>query len=71
MKRRKWDPKTKALAVLEELKGRPVAKLCNERQISQAQHYQWRDQFLGNAFVPSKSIGRPTATRAWSGRMRG
>ena len=50
MKRRKWDPKTKALAVLGELKGRPVAKLCNEHQISQAQRYQWRDQFLGNAF---------------------
>ena len=49
MKRRKWDPKTKALVVLEGLKGRPVAELCTEHQISQSQYYAWRDQFLRNA----------------------
>lgn len=45
-KRRKWDAKTKALIVLQGLKGRPVADICIEHQISQAQYYQWRDQFM-------------------------
>jgi transposase-like protein len=49
MKRRRWKPEQKALIVLEGLKGRQVAELCNEHQISQAQYYQWRDQFLSNA----------------------
>jgi transposase-like protein len=49
MHRRKWDAKTKAMIVLEALKGKPVAELCTEHQISQAQYYQWRDQFLANA----------------------
>ena len=49
MHRRKWDAKTKALIVVEGLKGKPVAELCAEHQISQAQYYQWRDQFLANA----------------------
>ena len=49
MKRRKWNADTKALVVLESLKGRPVAELCTEHQISQSQYYAWRDQFLGNA----------------------
>lgn len=48
MKRRKWDPKTKAMIVIEGLKGRPVSEICIEHQISQAQYYQWRDQFLAN-----------------------
>lgn len=49
MKRRKWDPKTKALIVLQGLKGKPVAEICLEHQISQTQYYQWRDRFLANA----------------------
>jgi transposase-like protein len=49
MKRRQWDSKTKALVVLQGLKGKPVAEICSEHQISQAQYYQWRDQFLANA----------------------
>ena len=49
MHRRKWDAKTKAMIVLEGLKGKPVAELCTEHQISQAQYYQWRDQFLAHA----------------------
>jgi len=32
--------------VVEGLKGKPVAEICIEHQISQAQYYQWRDQFL-------------------------
>lgn len=49
MYRRKWDAKTKAMIVIEGLKGKPVAELCTEHQISQAQYYQWRDQFLAHA----------------------
>jgi transposase-like protein len=49
MQRRTWDAKTKAMIVLEGLKGKPVAELCNEHQLSQAQYYQWRDQFLAHA----------------------
>jgi transposase-like protein len=46
MKRRKWDPKEKAMIVLQGLKGRPLAEICSEHQISQSQYYLWRDQFL-------------------------
>ena len=49
MRRRNWDAKTKAIIVIEGLKGKPVAELCTEHQISQAQYYQWRDQFLAHA----------------------
>ncbi len=49
MKRRKWDPQEKAIIVLEGLKGKQVAEICNEYQIGQAQYYQWREQFLKNA----------------------
>ncbi len=49
MRKRKWDAKTKALIVLEGLKGKPVAEICTEHQISQSQYYQWRDQLLANA----------------------
>jgi transposase-like protein len=49
MKRRAWDATTKTLIVLEGLKGKPVADICTEHQISQSQYYQWRDQFLAHA----------------------
>ena len=49
MQRRKWDARTKALIVLQGLKGTPVSTLCTEHQISQAQYYDWRDQFLAHA----------------------
>ncbi len=49
MQRRKWDAKTKALIVLEGLKGKSVAEICTEHQISQSLYYQWRDQFLAHA----------------------
>jgi transposase-like protein len=52
MKQRKWDSKTKARVVLEGIKGRKVAELCNDYQISQAQYYQWREQFLSNLDKP-------------------
>lgn len=46
MNRRNWDPKTKAMIVMEGLKGKPISEICIEHQISQAQYYKWRDQFL-------------------------
>jgi transposase-like protein len=52
VKRRKWDAKTKATIVLEGLKGKPVTVICQDYHISQAQYYQWRDQFLTNAGKP-------------------
>jgi transposase-like protein len=49
MRKRRWDAKTKAMVVIEGLKGKPVAEICNEHQISQSLYYQWRDQFLAHA----------------------
>jgi hypothetical protein len=49
MPRRTWDAKTTAMIVLEGLKGKPVAELCAEHQISQAPDDQWRDQLLAHA----------------------
>ena len=48
LKRRTWDAKTKAMIVVQGLKGKPVAEICLEHQISQTQYYQWRDHFLAN-----------------------
>jgi hypothetical protein len=45
MHRRKWDAKTKALIVIEGLKGKPVAEICTAHQISQPPYYtisRWR-----------------------------
>jgi len=49
MRRRQWDANTKAMIVIEGLKGKPVAEICPEHQISQAQYDQWRDQCLAHA----------------------
>jgi transposase-like protein len=46
MKRRKWDSKTKAIIVLQGLKGRTVADICNEHQIGQSEYYRLREEFL-------------------------
>ncbi|MFA6584222.1 MAG: transposase [Elusimicrobiaceae bacterium] len=48
MVKRKWDTKQKAEIVLQGIKGRSVAELCAENEISQAQYYQWREKFLTN-----------------------
>ena len=34
--------------MLDGLKGKSIATICNEYQISQSLYYQWRDQFLSN-----------------------
>jgi transposase-like protein len=47
--RRKWDAHSKAMIVIEGLKGKSVREICAEHQISQSLYYQWRDQFLANA----------------------
>ena len=57
MKRRKWDAKTKAMIVMEGLKGKQISEICIEHQISQAQYYQWRDQFLANMYQAFNSNG--------------
>ena len=49
MHTRTWDAKTNALIVLEGLKGKPLAELCPEHQISPSPSHQWRDQFLAQA----------------------
>jgi transposase-like protein len=60
MKRRKWDGHTKAMIVIEGLKGRPVAELCTKHQISQSLSYQWRDQVLAQA---AKAFADPQRSR--------
>jgi len=47
-KRRRWKAEEKSRIILEGLKGRPVADICVEHQISQSMYYSWRDQFLSN-----------------------
>jgi len=47
-KRRQWRAAEKSRIILEGLKGRPVADICVEYQISQSMYYSWRDQFLSN-----------------------
>ena len=47
-KRRQWKSEEKSKIILEGLKGRPVADICIEHQISQSMYYSWRDQFLTN-----------------------
>lgn len=48
MPKGRWDPKTKAMIVLEGLKGKPIPDICREYQVSQSHYYRWRDKFLAN-----------------------
>jgi transposase-like protein len=48
MPNKKWTAKTKALIVMEGIKGKPVSEICTEHQLSQSQYYRWRDEFLAN-----------------------
>ena len=73
MQRRKWDSRTKAMIVLQGLKGKSVADICTEHQISQAQYYQWRDQFLANAshaFETHQQADRMTRLERENGRLK-
>jgi transposase-like protein len=51
------------MIVMEGLKGKPVAELCTEHQISQPLHYQWRDQFLAHA-APAFEVHQHTRKEA-------
>ena len=59
MQRRTWDAKAKAMMVIEGLKGKPVAEICTEHQMSQSQYDQWRDQFLAHAANACESQQSP------------
>jgi len=74
MKRRKWSSSQKALVVLEGLRGRPVGELCTDHEISQAQYYKWRDQFLAKshkAFEPEKADRRVTKLERENAKLKG
>ncbi len=43
-KGRNWTAEEKAKIVLQGLKGRSVAEICNEYQIHQTQYYKWRER---------------------------
>lgn len=49
MKRQQFTSELKAKIVLEGIRDRPLAELCNKYEISQSQYYRWRNQFLSNA----------------------
>ena len=58
MKYRKWDPKTKAKIVLEELQNKqPLSELCNNYQISQNQYYNWLKEFQSKSHKAFDSSG--------------
>lgn len=48
MPKGRWDARTKAMIVIEGLKGKSVPEICNEYNVSQAHYYRWRDKFLAN-----------------------
>jgi len=73
MERRKWDSKTKALIVIQGLKGRSLSELCNEHQISQAQYYKWKDQFLSHAskaFEVNQQTQKESRLEAENGNLK-
>lgn len=46
MKRRKWNPETKAKVVLDGLLNGQVSEVCREYNIRPGQYYKWRDYFF-------------------------
>lgn len=73
MRRRKWDAKTKVTIVLEGLKGKPVATICQDYQVSQAQYYQGREQLLANApqtFEVAQQTGREARLQRENARLK-
>ena len=61
MKKRKWASQDKFRIVLEGLSGQiEITKLCAKYQVSQAQYYAWRDQFLkfGHQAFETKNISK-------------
>jgi len=73
-KGRNWTSEEKAKIVLQGLKGRSVAELCNEYQIHQQQYYRWREQFLENAgqvFEINKQSKREQALEQENKKLKG
>jgi transposase-like protein len=46
LKRRKWNPETKARIVLDGLLNGQVSEVCRRYEIRPGQYYKWRDYFL-------------------------
>jgi transposase-like protein len=46
-KGRVWTSEEKAKIVMQCLKARAVAEICNEYQIHQTQYYKWRAPVFG------------------------
>lgn len=73
-KGRNWTSEEKAKIVLQGLRGRSVAEICNEYQIHQTQYYKWRDKFLENAkqvFELDKQSKREECLEREVGRLKG
>jgi len=74
MKRRKFDGKLKAQIVLEGLRGRSIAEICNEYEISSSMYYKWREQFLENAshaFDSEHQSKRESRLKAENKKLKG
>ncbi len=64
MKRRKIDPETKVVAVLEGPRGESsIGDICHKYQISESLYYRWRDKFLagGSQALSSRNGSGPQA----------
>ncbi|MBU1002614.1 MAG: transposase [Proteobacteria bacterium] len=48
MRRRRWDPNTKAEIVLQGIKGTPVSLLCEHYGICPSQYYKWQERLTSN-----------------------
>ncbi len=55
------DPAAKAWAVLQGLAGRPVAEICGEHDIGEAEYGRWREEFFSEHAKPLEAAmsGRP------------
>ena len=47
-KRKKYTSQQKAQIIMQAIKGRPIADICTEYQISNSMFYKWKEQFLNN-----------------------
>jgi len=52
MPARHWDPASKAKVVLEGLRGKPEADICERHGIKPAEYRRWRKQFLADSAKP-------------------
>jgi PAS domain S-box-containing protein len=51
-RKRHPDPAARAWAVLQGLAGRPVAEICGEHDISEAEYGRWREDFFSDHAKP-------------------